>query len=422
MKIIQKRDKKAVDYTRYKAIKDRGDTPDKKTRELAEAFQAINEALIDELPKLFALTKNLIVHVLASFVHLQREWVALWTTTILASFEDFCIPEGNEEIVEAFVADYYFVESNAKHLGICNGSISSAHLPASVLSPPPPSLPTVEELQEERSQSRARMQASDGAQLRAASLTRSPPITASNPSNRLSGEFQYAGHELSPIASSAMYSTASSPHTHTAHSRGPSSSSFATQSGYRTSTNLSSLAAIRNGESALSPRPSSVSTVATSLAGMHSGRPSSLSELDFENYRPGSRDGMGFADDRGSMFGYPETPQSIQAPAELPVHPPSPPAQPAQPVQPQMQQVSQAPLRSPTHTTQRALFIAASLYEFQFDGGKREGGFKYLTYSQGEIFDVVSTKGEIWLARNQDDPTGELGWIWCKHFARLPAV
>jgi hypothetical protein len=32
---------------------------------------------------------------------------------------------------------------------------------------------------------------------------------------------------------------------------------------------------------------------------------------------------------------------------------------------------------------------------------------------------VVGTKGEIWLAKNQDDVNGELGWIWCKHFARL---
>jgi hypothetical protein len=61
----------------------------------------------------------------------------------------------------------------------------------------------------------------------------------------------------------------------------------------------------------------------------------------------------------------------------------------------------------------------ASLYEFNIDKQRREGGFPYLTYVQGEIFDVVGTKGEIWLAKNQDDANGELGWIWCKHFARL---
>lgn len=34
------------------------------------------------------------------------------------------------------------------------------------------------------------------------------------------------------------------------------------------------------------------------------------------------------------------------------------------------------------------IFVAASLYEFNIDKQRREGGFPYLTYVQGEIFDV----------------------------------
>lgn len=115
--------------------------------------------------------------------------------------------------------------------------------------------------------------------------------------------------------------------------------------------------------------------------------------------------------------------------------------------------LSRTPSRAPSvassmHSQRRTLtlsgnstpiFVAASLYEFNIDKQRREGGFPYLTYVQGEIFDVgssisfftcrfsnvnhlvqvVGTKGEIWLAKNQDDKNGELGWIWCKHFARL---
>jgi hypothetical protein len=33
-------------------------------------------------------------------------------------------------------------------------------------------------------------------------------------------------------------------------------------------------------------------------------------------------------------------------------------------------------------------------------------------YTQGEVFDVVAQKGELWLGKNQDDPTGRLGWLW----------
>ena len=39
-----------------------------------------------------------------------------------------------------------------------------------------------------------------------------------------------------------------------------------------------------------------------------------------------------------------------------------------------------------------------------------------------QIFDIVGEKGELWLAKNQDDPSNQIGWIWSKHFARLDVV
>ena len=65
------------------------------------------------------------------------------------------------------------------------------------------------------------------------------------------------------------------------------------------------------------------------------------------------------------------------------------------------------------------IFLAASVYEFNIDHARREAGFPYLTYSAGEIFDVLGEKGELWLARNQDDRTKLVGWIWNKHFVKL---
>lgn len=85
----------------------------------------------------------------------------------------------------------------------------------------------------------------------------------------------------------------------------------------------------------------------------------------------------------------------------------------------------------------RILFLAASLFEFNIDRSRKEAGFPYLTYVPGEvsfmswfpvscfiltriqIFDVIAEKGELWLAKNQDDPGGLVGWIWEKHFAKL---
>ncbi|KAF7677454.1 hypothetical protein GT037_004313 [Alternaria burnsii] len=65
------------------------------------------------------------------------------------------------------------------------------------------------------------------------------------------------------------------------------------------------------------------------------------------------------------------------------------------------------------------LFVAASLFEFKIGHERREGGIPYLWYVPGEVFDVIGIKGELWLARNQDDETKTVGWIWEKHFERL---
>lgn len=65
------------------------------------------------------------------------------------------------------------------------------------------------------------------------------------------------------------------------------------------------------------------------------------------------------------------------------------------------------------------LFVAASLFEFNIDKARREAGYPYLTYVEGEVFDVVAQKGELWLAKNQDDAQNGLGWIWEQHFVIL---
>ena len=89
-----------------------------------------------------------------------------------------------------------------------------------------------------------------------------------------------------------------------------------------------------------------------------------------------------------------------------------------------------------TSSGYNVLYLAASLFEFNISATKSEAGYPYLTYQAGEvsallsipfpsglifeqIFDVIGEKGELWLAKNQDDPSDQVGWIWSKHFARL---
>jgi hypothetical protein len=44
---------------------------------------------------------------------------------------------------------------------------------------------------------------------------------------------------------------------------------------------------------------------------------------------------------------------------------------------------------------------------------------EFIANKKQQIFDVIGEKGELWLAKNQDDPSDQVGWIWSKHFARL---
>ncbi|OCK89643.1 uncharacterized protein K441DRAFT_272057 [Cenococcum geophilum 1.58] len=70
----------------------------------------------------------------------------------------------------------------------------------------------------------------------------------------------------------------------------------------------------------------------------------------------------------------------------------------------------------------RVLFLVVSLFEFNIAHDHREGGYPYLVYVPREIFDVIGLKGELWLARNQDDASHTVGRIWEKHFGRILPV
>jgi len=119
--IMTKRNNKAVDYARYKAIKDRGDTPDKRTKELADAYVALNETLIEELPRLFHLTKKLVDAVLFNFIDLQAQWMNDWASKIKMTFMDLEMPLNLEAFVDAFATSFTYHESMLTKLSICNG-------------------------------------------------------------------------------------------------------------------------------------------------------------------------------------------------------------------------------------------------------------------------------------------------------------
>ena len=127
-KMMQKRKKRIVEYARYKAIKDRGDKPDKKTQEAGEQWSALNETLKIELPQLYALTKKLVERCLLSLINIQITWQSTCERKLQSVLEkppertkDF--PDDMAKYVQRFLSDYDSVCSPIMSLGVCNKTL-----------------------------------------------------------------------------------------------------------------------------------------------------------------------------------------------------------------------------------------------------------------------------------------------------------
>jgi hypothetical protein len=123
--VMTKRDKKAVDYARYRGLQDRGDVPDKKSAELAEAYVILNETLIEELPRLFFLTKRLINVILLNFVELQAQWINSWTCKIKMAFVELEIPQQVEHMFQSYIGNFAYSHEIISQLLNSNGMYPS---------------------------------------------------------------------------------------------------------------------------------------------------------------------------------------------------------------------------------------------------------------------------------------------------------
>ena len=105
-KVMAKRDKKSVDYARFRAVKDKGDKPDKKLRDLADAYTAINDTLLDELPKLYSLTENMVSVVVGNFAELLYLWDRSWHANLIPLLDPLDIPSNFSDIIEVYKGDF----------------------------------------------------------------------------------------------------------------------------------------------------------------------------------------------------------------------------------------------------------------------------------------------------------------------------
>ncbi|PGH05495.1 hypothetical protein AJ79_06802 [Helicocarpus griseus UAMH5409] len=403
-RVMQKRNKRLMDYVRYKTLKDRGDKADKKTTEQGEQFIALNVTLKEELPKLFALTGKLTEACLNNFVEIQKTWLSLIEKRLGYIIER--IPQDLEQLKAHWSADFSFSDAQVLSLGICNGSILADVANVAGFSSPSAS------------------NGADGSSSRRPSTVNSSSIQ--NPStHRATSLEQGSSPKVSQDFSfGSPGSFMQSPQTDGANQQQNGSQAF---SNGRVRTN-----------SGFSGRASGVSDVSNPPL-----LPSMTALMNSNGTRPSSSTGSGSIRPSDASPSLPQlsldTPMlqdflsdplmainNRSAPPDPALHPSSPTAPRASSFFSSAMPMTDSPevatlAEEEQNKDPAVLFLVASLFEFNIDRARREAGYPYLTYVAGEIFDVIGEKGDLWLARNQDDPTQQVGWIWTKHFSKLAA-
>lgn len=367
-RVMKKRDKRLLDFARFKAVNDRGDKPDKKTKEQGEAFQALNDTLKDELPKLYALTAKLMGACLMNFVDIQAVWWNVLQKRVGTHVESF--PDDLQKVISDWSCDYSFSEAQVLSLGICNGALL-----ADTVNLVNFNTPSTANLNSPRRPSTVN-----------SSIHRPGSMTEDSP--KVSHDYGVGQLFQSPqVDSQSVISRHRTDTDSSLSARAPSDTTDVGRSQLLqqvTNSSSSHSQSSKATEDETFPSLPQLSLDTPFLADV-------INVTSSDNNPPTTPAG------RYSGFFSSAMPMS-DAPAE------------AENPRDQTTQISNRP---------KALFLAASIYEFNIDRSRREAGYPYLTYVAGEIFDVIGEKGELWLARNQDDSTDQVGWIWNKHFARL---
>lgn len=363
-KLMQKRNKRVVDYARLKSIKDRGDKPDKKTIEQGDQYIAVNETLKDELPKLFSMTAKLVEACLNNFVQLQLQWQVIWRRKLSQAIDDQKPPGRLEDIQDAFTGDWQFFDAQVTSLGICNGSMLN------------------EVVNQTNLYSSASLYGDNGSTTRHGSsleLSKRRTLSVSSEQSPVLPQPDFGGRgsgSFFPISDSTTLVSSSGYFENTRRMRASSTLSghsprtpevpggYPSYSSNTTPVNLTpGRPSTANPRTVTEPLPSSSrpSTEAPSF-----NRPSQ------ESTGPGRTSGMT----------YPPISTGSQARAPSPSSRYSGFFSSAMPMSDSPRTESPGIGQTPTFNV---IFLAASVYEFNIDRARKEAGYPYLTYVAGEV-------------------------------------
>ncbi|KAG8525372.1 uncharacterized protein KY384_009016 [Bacidia gigantensis] len=404
-RLMQKREKRLPDYTRYKAITDRGDKPDKKTTDQGEQFLAVNSTLKDELPQLFTLTGKLMERCLSNFVQLQFKWFKLWklklkqAIDIRSATQDGDFQEELIKIVKGFSADVAFHEAQVASLGLCNGSMLN-ETPNLVTFAAPGGSGTsfigrsdstlVEGQYEGTTSPRAGPSFDSTRRTLSVSSDRSPVLPQPDfGSYRPNGSFFNVGDASTPGPMPQRQPSQRIRASSSVSGNGPQTpyppGSWRSYSNTTTPINSTpGRPPTATGRIPTDPTPS----LRPSIDSSHFNRLSDDSALARPppgvNYTPSSQ-ARSTSPSRNRFSGYFSSAMPMSD---------SPP--------------TQSPTNGPFKSDFNVIFLAASVYEFNIDRARKEAGYPYLTYVAGEIFDVIGEKGSYGLRKIKTIPTALL--------------
>ncbi|KXJ95534.1 hypothetical protein Micbo1qcDRAFT_115721 [Microdochium bolleyi] len=375
---MKKRSKRRLDFEKSIQLKKNNKKIDKQTTDGAEQYEALNETLKKELPKLSALTEKIGNICLGNLINIQTQWYAIWRDKVKLVLDDAATPE-IADIITTFNRDYKFQEEQINAIGIVNpaskgrpsqststddsvyrlrprpADLSPRGRGLSINSDTVPSLPTPDFMNRHSGQ-----------------FTASPTAaTLPSPSHQYYRDY-YAGAAATrpTVQAMAMASEGSqSGRSMTAPAR--PSTGHSQDSSVAARQSIDSSTQVRSSMTSIQPSPYLPSEHQRFSGLFQSALPPSDRQDRSGPSRPSRASSRASSREREPINGY------------------------------------------------NVLWLAASLFEFNIETTKTEAGYPYLTYQAGEIFDVIGEKGELWLAKNQDDPTNLVGWLWSKHFAKL---
>lgn len=346
---MKKREKRRGDYERAEQLRRGGKTLDSKLREQVEQYEALNDALKTELPKLSQLTEKVGNICLGNLVNIQTNWYKIWTDKmkmVVTNCAD--IPDINE-IVATFQADFPYAAEQVANIGILNpayrGRISQSTSTST-----------------DEHQFRHRSRTVDGDR-RGRGMSMNDDSTSSLPvfdsSKRHSGSAA-----MSPNLSSSGVgsSTAAAPSPHQYYYRDYYTSAHGTASASPKSTDASSGLRSTFGTGVASTRPSTSrsgdstaitrQSVDSTAHKQESGNPSTVSYMSQESNRFSNMFHSALPDGQGE----------INRTSQSSVHE-----------------------LGDTSSGYTVLWLAASLFEFNISTTKHEAGYPYLTYQAGEV-------------------------------------